>query len=507
MIDLNGGIAGRIVRAASAQSLNQLARIVQAFFLVPVCLTVWGTGAYEDWLLLNSIAAFLLFADLGLVQLTTVRLIEAWSREERDRFADHWARALGRLGALSAILVLLLGLFSVEPGWTGWIATRVLHGEDVALVVGLLSVMQVVSILLGLAFAVYRSRSDLSRSYHISSILVMLQTASVAGTAALGGGVLLAALVTSIVTLATSAAVVADLAHRYPDLSWRPALHSIGDLRSDLRAGIGYLGNPAASTIMMNGPNLILAAVGAPAGAIALFTASRTIAGVARQFPYQFAHPAGVELASLLARGDKQALSRLYDSASRALAMVVGVLSGFIVVAAPLVVTLWTRGKVDYDQELMLLLVGTTAICASSQVAFTMLWYGGYPGLLSRALVISTGLAIALAVLLAPAFEERGIAAGLGIGEVLGIGIYLPLLADRLLHRRAGAVLLQNFGFTVASFASSMGLATIIRILIEPRGWLGLVEIGIAWTMIAGAGLYWLVLSGPQRQRLASALK
>src|SRR5258708_22583904 len=74
----SSGVAGRIVRAASAQGVNQAARIVQLFLLVPICLTAWGTGVYEDWLLLNSIAAFLMLGDLGFGQLTTVRLIAAW---------------------------------------------------------------------------------------------------------------------------------------------------------------------------------------------------------------------------------------------------------------------------------------------------------------------------------------------------------------------------------------------------------------------------------------------
>ena len=89
----NGGIAGRIVRAAGAQGLNQLARIVQLFLLVPICLTAWGTAAYEDWLLVNSIVAFLVLADLGFVQFTTVKLIDAWSRGDREGFSREWGLA------------------------------------------------------------------------------------------------------------------------------------------------------------------------------------------------------------------------------------------------------------------------------------------------------------------------------------------------------------------------------------------------------------------------------
>src|SRR5580692_65093 len=105
----SGSIAARIVRAAGAQGINQLARIVQLFLLVPVCLSVWGTALYEDWLLLNSIAAFLILADFGFVQATTVRLIDAWSKGEGGRFSRDWAFALGLLVSLTLALTFVIG--------------------------------------------------------------------------------------------------------------------------------------------------------------------------------------------------------------------------------------------------------------------------------------------------------------------------------------------------------------------------------------------------------------
>ncbi|MGO8918771.1 MAG: lipopolysaccharide biosynthesis protein, partial [Stellaceae bacterium] len=431
--------------------MNQLARIVQLFLLVPICLTAWGTAVYEDWLLLNSVTAFLLLADLGFVQFTTVKLIEAWSREDRERFSREWALALGLFGALSAALICLLGLSWAKPAWTSLIPARQLQEPELASVAVLLSLALVWSILINLGLGAYRARGDLSRSYHVSSILVALQTAGVAVPAALGAGPIAAAAGNCILTGVMLAAVVADFCWRYPDMTWRPIWPSFDELSQRVRHAIGYLTSPVATTVMVNGPTLILAHSGAPQGAIALFTASRTIAGVARQLPYQFAHPAGVELAGLLARGDRARLSQVYVSASHALAIIVGMLSGFTVVAAPLVMTLWTRGKITYDPSLMLLLVGTTAVCAPAQVAYMLLWYGGRPGLLSRALICSTGLAMGLAMLLAPWFGTQGVAIGLGVGEIIGVAVYLSLLVDRLLQRKAGTGLLRNFWTTLLS--------------------------------------------------------
>src|SRR6185437_5542571 len=106
----SGGIAARIVRAAGAQGINQLARIGQLFLLVPVCLSIWGTARYEDWLLLNSIAAFVVLADFGFVQATTVKLIDAWSKGEAERFSRDWAFALGLLMSLTTALTCLLAV-------------------------------------------------------------------------------------------------------------------------------------------------------------------------------------------------------------------------------------------------------------------------------------------------------------------------------------------------------------------------------------------------------------
>jgi O-antigen/teichoic acid export membrane protein len=496
------GIAGRIVRAAGAQGVNQLARIGQLFLLVPICLSAWGTAVYEDWLLVNSIAGFLVLADLGFVQFTTVKLIEAWSRGEQERFSREWAIALGCFGALSAALICVLGASWLAPAWTSILAARVLQARELASLAALLCVTQVLSILVTLGLAAYRARGDLSRSYHVSSILVVLQTAGIVAPTALGAGPMAAATGTSVVTGAMLAAIVADLCRRYPEMAWKPIWPTLEEFSRRVREAFGYMASPVATTIMTNGPNLILAHCGAPGGAIALFSTTRTVAGVARQLPYQFAHPAGVELAALLARADREGLSRVYASASRALAIIVGALGGFTIVAAPLVMTLWTRGKIGYDPILMLLLVGATAICAPSQVAYTLLWYGGYPGRLSKALIFSTGLAVGLAILLGPWFEARGVATGFGVGEIVGVALYLSLLVDHLIERKPGSGLLRNFCITTLAFLVSAAVAFLLDRLIAPRGWLGLIELGIAWTVPAAVSAYFTLLSRPQQARV-----
>lgn len=498
----SGGIAGRIVRAAGAQGINQLARILQLFLLVPICLTAWGTGAYEDWLLVNSVTAFLLLSDLGFVQFTTVKLIDAWSKGEQQRFSREWARALGLFAPLTAALTCGLAAIWVSPGWTALMPTRLLHPAALASITALLASTQVAMMLVSLGLGAYRARGDLSRSYHVSSILVLLQTGGIAMPAVLGGGPVESAAGTCMVTVAGLAAVIVDLRLRYRDVTWKPIWPSFAELSGGLTAAIGYLVSPVATTIMLNGPNLILAQTGAPQGAIALFTASRTIAGVARQLPYQFAHPAGVELAAMLARGDRENLSRLYARAGRALAIIVGMLSGATVVAAPLVMALWTRGQIIEDPILMLFLVGTTTICAPAQVAYTLFWYGGYPGPLNKALVISTALAMSLATALAFSFETRGVAAGLGVGEIVGTAVYLSLLSDRLLERKTGTGLLQNFWITLLSFSSSAAIGYLLYRLIEPRGWFGLMAFGCAWAVPAAAGAYWTLLTGQQQARV-----
>lgn len=501
-----GGIAGRIVKTAGAQGLNQLARIVQLFILVPVCLGAWGTAVYEDWLLTYSVTAFLILGDLGLVQFTTVKLIDAWSKEDGERFAREWAVALGMFATLMALIAAILALLWVEPAWTALIPTRQIGGARLATIALLLALAQAAAIPITLGLAVYRARGDLSRSYHVSSILVVVQTAGVVVPATAGRGPLGAAAGYAILTLALLAAEIADVRLRYPDMRWRPAFVSLAEMGRRVRQACSYLVNPVSIAVMVNGPNLILANAGAPEGAIALFTATRTIAGVARQLPYQFAHPAGVELAGLLARGDRSALARVYASASLALASIVGTLSGVTLVVAPLVMALWTHGHIPYDPYLMLILVAETAICAPAQVAFALLWYGGYPGPLNKGLFASAGLAMAIAALLAPWFGARGVAAGIGAGEIVGVAIYLSLLADRVIERKAGTGLLRNLKTTALSFAGSAACAFLLFRLIEPHGWLGLIELGAAYAILASVGAYWILLTPAQRARMTSTI-
>jgi hypothetical protein len=139
----NPGIAARIVRAAGAQGANQLARVVQLFLLVPICLTSWGTGVYEDWVLLNSVTSFLVLADLGLCQLMTVKLIDAWSKGEHERFSREWQLALGIFAALVAALICLAAISLAGPIWAALVPTRHLDAEQTAEVAVLLCLAQV----------------------------------------------------------------------------------------------------------------------------------------------------------------------------------------------------------------------------------------------------------------------------------------------------------------------------------------------------------------------------
>jgi hypothetical protein len=70
--------------------------------------------------------------------------------------------------------------------------------------------------LITLGLGAYRARGDLSRSYHVSSILVLLQTAGVALPAWLGYGLEGAAAGNCIVTGATLIAVSSTYAYGIP---------------------------------------------------------------------------------------------------------------------------------------------------------------------------------------------------------------------------------------------------------------------------------------------------
>lgn len=113
---------------------------------------------------------------------------------------------------------------------------------------------------------------------------------------------------------------------------------------------------------------------------------------------------------------------------------------------------------------------------------------------------------MALAMLLSPWFAARGVALGLGVGEIVGTAVYLSFLVDRLLQRKAGSGLLRNFMTALVAFSSSGAVGFVLDRLIAPHGWLGLVVFGSAWSIFAAAGAYRLVLSRAQQARLREVL-
>ena len=414
----------------AAQAVSVAAGVVDRILLVGLMLRIWGAETFADYAIVQSWAALLLTVEFGAQIYFQNEEQRAFVRDDKARFRRL---AAIHLGISLAVVVPLAVAFTALVATGGADHALKLPNIDVMSarwILWLLGVGNLLSVMRAPASAVYSATGDFAHVTLISAGSVVVNTLSAFAAVSFGARPLIvAALFFTLYGVGAMVYFQLGVRARRPEWTALPALPT----REEFRATIGHVKwfalQMIAPTVWLQTPVLVFAARGVAGSEIAAFLLMRTMVNQIRQ-SFQFAAVgAGLEIATVSHSGDMALAWRITAQVGLMTTVICGACVGGILAFGPEVTYYWTGDAKLYDARIALAMLVPLLGVAPLQQPVALLQYANRSreiGLLRGGLVVFGPIGCVVGEALA---GPPGVAAGLGVAELLAYGLLAPRLA------------------------------------------------------------------------------
>ncbi|WP_312796856.1 hypothetical protein [Tianweitania sp.] len=412
----------KVGRNLGVQLLALAVSFLDRFVVVALLLYHWGAALYSDWVVLLSAAGLLQLGELGL----NIYYGNVWQRAAA--LGDHhgFARMLRVALGFAAMQALLLCGAALVFLAVADLPSTLLSADEARLIFLLFAAFSILAVVRGSLSQLYRGHGRYARGMMVTLLGTLALLLATALVALAGGGPI------PLATAYLLCHTVWDLKRCFPDLRFVPAWPRACEWRDAWRNTRWLALEQCAPVIWLQVPVLLLGTAGVGGAALVGFVLLRTLVGFARQLSTMFSIALGVELAGRI-HAASETVTQPIEEAGRLLSVAAGILGAAVWVFSEPLLAVWTSDHAAYDPYVVAWLVlGSWAAAPAAPVAKLLAFTNrAKPNAAAWTAQLVAGLG--LAGLLVQPFGAAGVAAGLAIGEVLGMGIVLPLLTKQAL--------------------------------------------------------------------------
>ncbi len=487
----------KIATATSLQIVTLAIAAIDRIVLGALLLRLWGVPVFEDWSVLLAAAGLMNLLDFGLHMTFSNAYTSAYQKGQLAQFQRQVSVALYicLLMVAAGVVVLLAaaGTFSYSNELLALSRLVGFEAGFVFMCFGLVTLLQTAA---AATSTIYRAQGRFSRALRIDISYNLVRLLAI-GIATIAGGdpPLVAVVYLAVAALFTLVIVPFDLRTNLGGFEFIPARPTRAEIRSILTVAPWFYAQGGTNVLLVNVPLLVLPHLGPAAGAIALFLLLRTVINMARQLSGSLAISVGIELSQLslstldqaLVRQQMLRLTRLTTVANSA---GIGALFWLMEPFVPL----WSGGALRMDPLLAVIFGCGFLLSIPFSITATFLNFIGDAQIGAISRLVTAVISICVAIALAKPLGVHGVAAGLAVGEAIGMGaMYLraasnwmgltisQLLRALFLSCAAGllptiavGLLLPSFGDGSATLSLLMRVAVLTPIVCATIFFLGL---------------------------------
>ena len=481
----------------AAQILSLAAGFIDRIVLVGLLLREWGAETFADYAIVQSWAALLLMVELGAQIYFQNEEQRAFVRDDKPRFrrlaAIHWGLSLAvvlPLAILFTILVLTGGadralhLPNINPTSARWI-------------LWLLGLGNLLSVMRAPASAVYSATGEFAYVTLISAGSVVVNTLSAFVAVSLGARPLtVAALYFALYGVGALAFFHLSVQARRREWTGPPALPTTKEFLTTVGHVKWFSLQMIAPTVWLQAPILVFAERGVVGSEIAAFLLMRTMVNQIRQ-SFQFAAVgAGLEIATFSHAGETARAWELTAQVGRMTTVICGAFVGGILGFGPMVTYYWAGDAKLYDVRIAVAMLIPLLAVAPLQQPVALLQYANRSreiGLLRLGLILLGPLGCVLGQWLG---GPPGLAAGLGVAEIVSYGALAPRLAAMPALTGFLPYFARALVLGVATAAICLGTALALNALLTPTTFLAFAVEILAWGCFIVLPLVYFALPG-----------
>lgn len=435
------GLHARLRRGLGGQAFSQAAAFGIQIGSVPLFLHFWGTALYGEWLVLAAFPAYLVISDLGFTTATSNEVTMRVSRGDQAGALVAFRTTWAFVSLLSVIVAAALVAGSFAVPLAEWFEFTRLTGFGASVVLALLLFQVLVNIQTGIAAAGLISAGQYGLHAFLTALTRLVAFAVVAVLLVLGKGPVAAALAMAAVECLGFAVVVGFASHHSKWMRYGLDGISRRMFRRLATPSIGFAGFILGNAISIQGPVIVIGAVVGPS-AVAVFSTLRILARAVVMFANLVFANLRPEMAMAYGRDDIRLMRRISNRAIQFSVWLAGTAFVALLLVGPVVVDVWTVGRIEVTQPLfgLLLLAGMATLTWTGTA--TALYATNNNQVIALFYVVVASVGVLASIIAGFVVGTSGVAAMLALSELVVL-VFVFVRTLNFLDQRAYLVLRQ----------------------------------------------------------------
>ena len=370
---MNAALVDRLRKGIASEIFANVTRVIVQVGGVPLFLAFWGSEGYGEWLLLTAILGYLRLSSVGFGQATRNSMAMEVSVGERDR-------ALGYFQSTS-LLFLLIGLIVLIGVGLAALAAPAIHDFLNFEILGI-DGLQHALLILGCVIAINLQVEVLDAGfrceghYGLSTFLIMLSDlvifALVVAVLLSGGGKVMGLtcyLAGSVFRFVLLRLVLTRYA---PWITFGFEKARFETVRTFTLPSLAFMAFPLGQAMSLQGTLIVIGAVLGPS-AVVVFNTVRMLSRYTVHLTVTFARIGSPEIAYAYGKGDMALVRQVHWQVCRLGFWAALLACGFLTVATPWILAIWTQGQIDPWPGVYLTLLAAVLLWAAHTLAANVL--------------------------------------------------------------------------------------------------------------------------------------
>jgi O-antigen/teichoic acid export membrane protein len=412
--------------------VGKLSSTVIQFVQIPVFLHFWSVPLYGEWMIVNSIPAYLSFSNVGFGSVAGNEMTMLVARDDRAAALRIFQSCWWLIAIIcTATIVLLSGTLYYLPA-SRLLKLTTLGEADTKWIIFYLGVSVLLGQLEQLLQSAYRAIGRYPYGTFLKNMFSLFAFGCMIGAVILGAGARMTALVFAAVNVAITIFFCILVRRDIPwiEYGWQHA--SIAEIRKLARPAFAYMGFPLGNALSLQGS---LLAVGYALGPtdVVIFSTARTVSRVALQMVQMVNNTFEPEMSIAFGAGNFELTRTLLRRACQ-LALIVALVLVFVMLSfGPWFLVHWTGGHVPPSRPLLSILLVVVVLYALWSTSGTLMTSTNQHQRLATYYILGTSVACVLCYVLARAYGLYGAAASLLINEIV-MNLYVVPACLRIAH-------------------------------------------------------------------------
>lgn len=415
---MDGSTKRRLMLGFLTNWVGKLSTTVIQFVQIPVFLHFWSVPLYGEWMIVNSIPAYLSFSNAGFGSVAGNEMTMLVARDDRAAALRVFQSCWWLIAFIcTATIALLSGTLYYLPA-SRLLRLTTLGESDTKWIIFYLGVSVLLGQLEQLLQSAYRAVGRYPYGTFLKNMFSLFAFGCMIGAVTLGAGARTTALVFASVNVAITLFFCILVRRDIPwiEYGWQHA--SFAEIRKLARPAFAFMGFPLGNALSLQGS---LLAVGYALGPteVVIFSTARTVSRVALQMVQMVNNTFEPEMSIAFGAGNYELTRTLLRRACQLALLVALVLVLVMLSFGPWFLVHWTGGHVPPSRPLLSILLVIVVLYALWSTCGTLMTSTNQHQRLATYYILGTSVACVLCYLLARAYGLYGAAASLLVSEIV----------------------------------------------------------------------------------------